>query len=93
MKVKMLNTIKHDQDKQPKSNQNSIIDSSNDKVTPPGKYEPRVHSERKKGKSVAQPVDGSYSNNLAIKLHETEANCTFGIINNNSVYNKTSSES
>ena len=84
----MLNTIMHEKDKHPNSNQNSIIDSSNEvKVTPPAKYEPRVHSERKKGKSAQEHVtaDGSYRNSLVLKLHETEANCTFGVINNNSV--------
>ena len=55
-------------------------------MTPPAKYEPRVQSERKKGKSVQEGVDGAYrGNTLVLKLHETEANCTFGVINNNSV--------
>ena len=53
-------------------------------VTPPTKFEPKVKSERKNGGILR--VDKLPSDNkMNPKNNETEANCTFGIINNNSM--------
>ena len=81
----MLNQVMDEQEKKVHSNQNSMIQNS-DQVTPPLLLEPKVKSERKDGGIL---VEDQKSNILAIaKNNETEANCTFGIINNNSVHSR-----
>ena len=79
----MLNQVMDEQEKKVQSNQNSMIQNS-EYVTPPTRFEPKVRSERKTCGILRvdqQPGD----NKMNQKNNETEANCTFGIINNNSM--------
>ena len=77
----------NEQEKKVQSNQNSMIQNS-EHVTPPARFEPKVKSERKNGSILEVAKQPAEESKIAAKNNETEANCTFGIINNNSVQSK-----
>ena len=57
-------------------------------VTPPTRFESKIKSERKSGSILEVEKQPAEESKIATKNNETEANCTFGIINNNSVQSK-----
>ena len=87
-KIKLLSTIMQDQHNtsQHTASVPQSATSGSEFVSPPGKYkESRVLSEKKRPKMIAQDnAESNYRSALALKINETEANCTFGMINNSS---------